>query len=298
MLRFLKKIILFTLLFFAVNYAYLLIIEHYNYDFKKSIEAVNMEHQNYSCLALGNSLVMDGIDAELLTKKGLSSYNFAIGGANLKSNYIQLIHYLENNENPKFVLLGTTSLNSLERKKSDEAIHPIIEYNYKPIDWLNYKNLPMIKFRWLSIEMLKLLVSSDHRMAEVVLGQYKTKRQVGDKTGFKNKSNKQINLKALIENKYLSKIDSICKENDIRFLVVEMPGYKKSQNSMDIGPFSLKNMKNDISFINLNNHNLCSELFNDNSDWLGNSHLNEYGAEKLTNYIFEKFLSQNLNNIK
>ena len=67
---------------------------------------------------------------------------------------------------------------------------------------------------------------------------------------------------------------------------------------MDIGPFSLKNMKNDISFINLNNHNLCSELFNDNSDWLGNSHLNEYGAEKLTNYIFEKFLSQNLNNIK
>ena len=298
MLRFLKKIILFTLLFFAVNYAYLLIIEHYNYDFKKSIEAVNMEHQNYSCLALGNSLVMDGIDAELLTKKGLSSYNFAIGGANLKSNYIQLIHYLENNENPKFVLLGTASLNSLERKKSDEAIHPIIEYNYKPFDWLNYKNLPMIKFRWLSIEMLKLLVSSDHRKAELVLGQYKTKRQVGDKTEFKNKSNKEINLKAIIENKYLYKIDSICKKNDIRFLVFEMPGYKKSQNSLDIGPFNLKNMKNDISFINLNNNNLCSELFNDEKDWLGNSHLNEYGAEKLTNYIFEKFLSQNLNNIK
>ena len=45
-----------------------------------------------------------------------------------------------------------------------------------------------------------------------------------------------------------------------------------------------------IKIYNLNNRVLCKELFDDKNDWLGNSHLNKYGARKLTKYIYENIL--------
>ena len=51
---------------------------------------------------------------------------------------------------------------------------------------------------------------------------------------------------------------------------------------------------NSIEIYNLNNKDLCTQLFDSKNDWLGNSHLNEYGAEKLTKYIYENILDKRL----
>ena len=290
MKQYIIKVLLFLILFLIGNYLYLYIIKKIDNGFSKSVEISNFKDMKYDCIILGNSLSLDGIDTEYLTNKGISAYNFGLGGTNLRSNYIQLTHYLSENQKPKFIILGLSSILSNYRSSiSDEPLHPIIEHIYG-ISSITYENLPVIKFKWLASEILKKIALKDHREAKVVLGQLKTKRIVPDRTNYNNRNDsilKYENYKGAI---YLFKIDSICKLNNIDIINIEMPGFKNTQNNIPIGPHILNGSNNTFKIYNLNNKKICLELFDSNNDWLGNSHLNEYGALKLTKYINENIL--------
>ena len=222
----------------------------------------------------------------------LSAYNLAIGGANLKTNYIQLEHYLKNNNKPKLVLLGLSSLTAFDKIKNDESVHPIVAYNYNLIDWSEVANIPMIKFKWLATEMLKTMVSKDHRDAKIVNGQYKTTRKVVDDTKYNRNINTSINDSSIHKLKYLIKIDSICNKNSVQLYILDMPGFKSTQNKFPLEFRLLIDEHRESNVINLNNKDLIIKLLDNRNDWLGNSHLNKYGAEKVTKYIFDDFLVQ------
>ena len=273
-----------------VNYGFLLLIQHFDKNFAKAIEIKEFNDKKNQGVILGNSLTLDGIDVEYLTNKGIDSYNFALGGSTLKSNYIQLMYYLKNNDKPDFILLGLgSSLKNYSSSKSAESVHPIINYCYNDLN-LTIDNLPMIKFKWLATENLKKLVSKQHRETKIVLGQLKIKRKVLDNTKYKDKVKSQIFFDDYKGAKYLFKIDSVCKVNNIELITIEMPGYKKTQNDIPLGPNFIKYKNDSIRIYNMNNRDLCKKLFDDKNDWVGNSHLNEYGAKKLTKYIYENIL--------
>jgi hypothetical protein len=61
-----------------------------------------------------------------------------------------------------------------------------------------------------------------------------------------------------------------------------MPGYKETQNLSEIGPHLL-NFNNGCSanLYNLDSKDFCT-IFDSEKDWIGNSHLNEFGATKFT----------------
>ena len=141
-----------------------------------------------------------------------------------------------------------------------------------------------------TVENLKKLVSKDHRDAKLILGQLRIKRKVSDNTSNKKKLKTKMSYEDYKGAKYLFKIDSLCKTNDIELIVIEMPGYKKTQNNIPIGPNTIIYSNDSLQIYNFNNRRLCKELFNDKNDWLGNSHLNEFGARKLTDYIFKSIL--------
>lgn len=83
----------------------------------------------------------------------------------------------------------------------------------------------------------------------------------------------------------------MCKSKQISFYALGMPGYRSTQNQIPTGLDHLKIENNNIlHFINLNNTDFCKETFNTQKDWLGNSHLNEYGARKLTKYLYNNYL--------
>lgn len=290
MKRYVFKVILFAFLFLIVNYIYLELVKKYDWNFSKSVEISDFQNQDFECIVLGNSLALDGIDTNFLMRNGIKSYNFALGGTGLKSNYIQLKEYLNVNKKPKIILLGLDS--SLKNYKSiniNESVHPVIDYCYNERN-LKIDNLPMIKFKWLAAENFKKLISKDHRDAKLVHGQLKIKRSVPDNSKYKDEVNKTVSIEDYKGAKYLFKIDSICKRNNIKLLNIEMPGFKKTQNEIPIGPNFIKDSVNSLILYNLNNKELCKNLFDHNKDWLGNSHLNEYGARKLTNHIYEKIL--------
>ena len=292
MKRLIYRISIFIIIIIVFNILYIQYLKQYDSEFKKTYAIAKMENQNYDCIILGNSIAYDGIDTQYLTLQGLKSYNFALGGENLESSYIQLHHYLENNNKPKVVIYGLSPGN-YDGSNLPNKIHPTVAYSYGLIDKFTIRSIPVIKFQWLAIEPVKKLFSKDHREASVVNGQLKTKKTIPDNTQYKKELKSKISIDDFKGATFLFKMDSICRINNIPFIALGMPGYRNTQNE---APESLQILKygndKELHFINLNNKDFCTKTFTNKKDWLGNSHLNEYGAKKLTEHLYEYYLKK------
>ena len=293
MKTFLYKIVLITIVFALTNFLYIEVLKKTDWSLSKVYKILHFEDKDFDYLFLGASLTLDGIDAQYLTNKGIDSYNFGTQGTSIRSSYIQLNHYLKNNKKPEVVLLGVGSLSKSYKDYNNEFTISV-PYQYFYFDnKLSFENLPMVKFRGLAIENLKQVVSKEHREAEFVRGQLRIKKKVPDNTKYKQKLDRTIHVSDYEGASHLFKIDSVCKKNDIKILVLEMPGFKKTQNLIPVGPHKLWDETHDtIVLYNLNNKDLVSKLINSKNDWLGNSHLNQYGAKKLTKYIYDTILKK------
>ena len=73
-----------------------------------------------------------------------------------------------------------------------------------------------------------------------------------------------------------------------------MPGYRNTQNVQKMGPIEIS-LENDskAKLFNFNSVEFCS-IFDSNKDWIGNSHLNEFGAEKFTIEFIRVLRSHNI----
>jgi hypothetical protein len=81
---------------------------------------------------------------------------------------------------------------------------------------------------------------------------------------------------------WIGEIAKLCNQNGIELLILELPGYKVTQNLTKIGPHMIHfNNGYSAKLYNFNSKNFCT-IFDSNIDWIGNSHLNEFGATKFT----------------
>ena len=230
MKRFIINICLIAILFAVVNALYLALLFWTDISFIKRCESMHFNDPDYELLVIGNSLATDAFDTELLTHKGLSSYNLAIPGSSVKTNYIQLKEYLlKYSKTPKYVILG---MGTYTGTFEDETIHPIVEYTSQGYTY-KISDIPMMKFRWLAIELLKKMVSSSQRNVKVSSGQFKFRKVRTDKTHYKNNTF-QIDKYGKSHN--IQKIAALCKENKIELILIELPGFKKVQNINETGP--------------------------------------------------------------
>lgn len=284
MKRFLIKLTVFGLGLLILNLLYFLLIFYTDWDFIKRTESLNLSNPTFDLLVLGNSLAMDGIDTEYLSEQGISSYNMAIGGSSLKTNFIQLEEYLNRYEHkPSYVILGLGSyMNNFERND----IHPIVAYTMEEHQY-TLNDLPFIKFKWLGAELMKKLVSSAHRNATISHGQLKFKKAKTDKTT--SNPTLQLNLDKYRSAKWIFEILEVCAAHRIQVFVIEMPGFKKTQNMNTLGPYTLAFNENNYRLYNFNSKKFC-RIFDDSKDWIGNNHLNEVGAEKFTKQLFDEIL--------
>lgn len=279
--------IFFILYFFLINFLYIEIIINSDIDFKKRLESLKFDNPDFDLIVLGASTSLDGIDNELLTVNGIKSYNLAIGGCTVKTNYIQLKEYLTKYRiKPQYVLL---CLNEPLIKSFDEdIIHPIVEVTMKDHRY-TIDDIPILKFKWLGFEFFKKIISKNHRKVKLVYGQAKFQKSVSDKTSFKNSS---LNLNEFASSYWIGEIAGLCNTYGIKFILMEMPGFKETQNLSEIGPYSII-FKNGSSaeLYNFNNRAFC-DIFDPKKDWIGNSHLNEYGAKKLSKELMSLLKAQ------
>jgi hypothetical protein len=280
MKKFAIKVSIFSLIylsfFILINIIYIGTLALTDWDCQKRIESLKFHNPDFELLVLGASTSSCGIDTEYLTSAGIKSYNLAIGGNSIRTCYIQLEEYLiKYSKRPKYVLLGINP--PIQKLFDDNSINPLVEivmkdYNFKITD------VPVLKFRWLGAELIMKLLNSKHRNAKLSYGQIKYKENIPDNTNYTELHSEVSRIEASY---WIGELVKLCNENGIEIIILEMPGYKETQNFSEIGPSTL-NFRNGYSanLYNFNSKDFCT-IF-DPDDWIVNSHLNESGANKFS----------------
>ncbi|MDB5275532.1 MAG: hypothetical protein JWR61_487 [Ferruginibacter sp.] len=275
--------------FIVANGLYLFLLPHIDWEFRKTKEAHGFKNQHLKVLVFGNSTAMDGVNTDLIDKHFGPAYNFSVGGASLLTNYIQLSDYLLHNERPEKVLLFLSSAHV--KYYNPNEVNPIVDYYYGnslPVSGL--KDIPLFKFRWLVIENIKKLLSTNHRTAKIIKGQLRIKSIVPDNSSKKNDTTIRCLNESFYNNEgyeYMWRIASLCKERNIQFEVFELPCWKFAQNECADLVLQNKVIQNHFNLImhNLNNYSKCDTLLDPNKDWLSLNHLNYNGSIKVTSEI-------------
>lgn len=284
-----RKILFFVLFFILftviINTVFLFIIAFTDWDFIKRRESLNFDEPGYKVLVLGTSLAEYGIDTELLTANNLKSYNLSFVGSSIKTNYIQLEEYLSRYQvKPDYVLLGVNSF--LERFDND-GIQPVVEFTMKGHRF-GIKDLPISKFNWAGMELIKKFFMSKYRQTYVSFGQKKCTYYVPDMSDY---NEILLDLEKYKSAYWIGKISQLCSGSGIRLILIEMPGINETQNTSPLGPYEIEYDRGGIATLfNFNNREFC-DFINDDSDWAGLSHFNMYGARKFTSELLKTVFS-------
>lgn len=281
MKAFLYKVLIFTLLLVVFNYFYLILVKSTDWGFKKRIESISFGNPAFDVLIIGNSLALDGIDAGYMSEVGHNTYNLAIGGASVRTSYVQLKEYLEMYDyTPEIVILG---LGSYTGTFSSATIHPVVEFTSKEHSF-GPGDIPVVKFKWMFKEMLKKILSKHHRDAFLVNGQLRFNKQMPDDTrivpGLK------LPVEKYTRNKTIHDIIALCNHYNITLYIVEMPGYKFVRHQVPVENLVLDPVNKNGYFLDYNTVSFGT-TFNDQTDWVGNSHLNVDGARKFTRVLIQ-----------
>ena len=272
---------LYAVVFFVlINFLYIRVISRTDTDFKKRLESLEFSDPDFDLLVLGASTTMDGIDTKFLTSMGIPSYNFAIGGATIRTNLIQLKEYLERcSEKPRYVVLGVNT--AMVQDFDDDGINPIVEVTMKDHKFC-LQDAPILKFKWLGFEFLKPYVSKAHRASEVLYGQFRTQKTVYDMTEY---TEQDLDIERFENSYWIGELIKFCEQEDLNLIIIELPGFRATQNQTKAGLHEIRH-KNGYPglLLNYNARDFC-EIFDPKKDWLGNSHLNVFGAEKFTRVI-------------
>jgi len=276
-----------TLIFIVLNVLYFGIVVNPCLEFRKRMESMKFEDPDFDLLVIGASTSFDAFDTELLTANGIKSYNLAMGGSSVKANYIQLMEYMDMyKRKPEYVILGLNA--PLMQTFDDEVVNPIIEVTMEDHKYC-LNDAPILKFKWLGFEFLKTLVSENHREAKMVLGQLKFQKNIPDQTSYRDL---ELDFNKYESSFWIGEVVRLCDENDIELIIIEMPGYKVTQNLTETGPHTISFSNGYTANLYNFNSQEFSSVFDSNSDWVGNSHLNEFGAIKFTNEIIRLLKEQ------
>lgn len=284
--QFIKKCFWFLGIIILANAAYLGILLVLSPGFKKVYEVHSFKNQKFDLLIYGNSMALDGIDSEYLQKQGIKNYNMAIAGDHISTSYMMLQEYLKNNQKPRIVAIGLSSAIGKSYLNPVPYKNPEVEFFYHP-NWFEIiSNPPMLNFQWLAVDLLKILMSSDHRHAQMILGQWKTKKIIADHSVYKNQSTQAVDY----SDPYLAQMVQLCAQKGIKVLLLELPGSNATRNKLPYtSTITLRNGQT-ITLHNLNNITISQNLIDAQKDWLAADHLNEFGGRKITEYWYQTVL--------
>ncbi len=288
MSNFFKKCFWFLAIVVVINVIYLLVLLCFSPGFKKIYEISNFKNQNFETIVLGNSMALDGIDSDYLSKNGMSTYNLSVAGDHVSTSLFLLEDYLKNNSKPKTIVVGLSSAIGKSYLNPVPFTNPEVEFFYHP-NWIsNCTNPPLFNFQWLAVDLLKILISKDHRNAKMILGQWKTQKVIPDTSVFKSATATTIDY----QDAYLLKIIQLCESHGIQVILVELPGSNSNRNSL---PFqytiTLKNQSTGVVY-NLNNNEVSSSILDPATDWLAPDHLNQKGGMKITEFLLKNVLQK------
>ena len=265
----------------VINAIFLALIAKTDWDYVKRLESLRWEDPRYELLIMGSSLAEYGIDSELISSKGIESFNLAVVGSSIKTNYVQLEEYLTSYPHkPQNVILA---MNAYLEEFNQEGIQPVIEFTMKGHRY-GKKDVPISKFNWAGMELLKKLMKPHYRKMEVAQGQKRNNTSEYDHSEFQEL---YLNIDKYESAKWMGEIARLCDEYGVTFIAVEIPGVKETQNLSEVGPYLLQFGNGHSAYLyNFNEQDLCTALQIE-EDVCGLSHLNRHGARIFTEALVD-----------
>ncbi len=289
MKKFIKKCVLAVLILIVINVIAFFVLMAVNPMIKKVYESANFKNKKFDLLVFGNSMTVDGIDCEYLSQKGIDSYNLATNGSHMCSSLLQLKEYLKHNEKPKAVIIGLPSATGQSLLNKVPYPNPLVDFFYEPSLEHCILNPPPVNLRWLYVESLKILVSKAHRESEIVRGQWKSPKVIADDSTFKDKK-----TEFQYDNADFQEFIKVCKTHGIQVIPIEMPGATENRNSFPYQyPIDLAD-RTQLKLYNLNNYDISKKIIDSKTDWLASDHLNQIGGRKLTAFVYDNILKNQL----
>lgn len=283
MKKFFRKLFWFVAVVIGLNVLYLILLLFCSPSFNKAYEVSRFENKKFDAIILGNSMALDAVDASYLSRNGISTYNLSVAGNHVSTSLLLLEDYLAKNQKPRYVVVGLSSAIGKSYLNPVPFANPEVDFFYHPSLWHNIINPPLLNFQWLAVDLLKIMISKDHRNASMELGQWKTKKIIPDQSALAKSNNPIISY----DDPYLKKILEICDQNKIELILTELPGSRANRNNLPFkSAYTLSNGK-DITIYNLNNDKVSEALIDPGKDWLAADHLNQFGGEKITAYLLK-----------
>ena len=267
------KFVLFIAKWFAViaviNFLYGLALIKTDWSIQSTIEFFHKYDDNIDVLVVGNSLGLDGIDAEMISKKlNINCYNACIGGGSLSEALFRTEYAIDHN-NIKTVILASNI--DYIRDCGDEHV---VTSNFRS-DYYLFQNF-LFNYQFFHIDILKKFVSQDYRSNQIQKGQLKiestyidsTKIDYSQKEFFLNDLNCFLELKETLESK------------NIKLIFVNMPLFKENRHNILCSDVS-------TNIVNLNGQSIEKII---KSNHFGSiNHLNKNGAEIITKELLKRY---------
>jgi hypothetical protein len=262
-----------------------------DYSEPKLLESLTFHGKQLDIAFLGNSLTLEGVSPQVIDSRlGISSYNFALGGASLLESEFQLRHYLAGNPPPRLVALGVY----LDAPERYTGISPALYYALSPelrtLYWSEsqtleqqgfdrsfvlFNRLAAYRYRGVVDLIIKWLATSEDTRPRFVLGQAQAAfSRAAIDPGLPRRAAFPINE--------LQSFLAFCRARSIRVLVFEPPLYPGERELISNRREILEQVAGAdfISFADLGSSY-------SREDWVNLNHLNVRGAEKFSDRLAE-----------
>jgi len=267
-----------------------------------------LEENSIDVLFLGSSQIMTSISpVRIYEKTGISSYNMGTEQQNMVLSYYLLKEALRF-QSPRIVVLDVFFLFPYNGNPS--PLNSNEEFVRKPIDYMKWSSN-----KWETIRTVCSL-DTDHDIKSYLFPFLRFHSRWNDLTLedftylFKNKENTLMGFSinkviapqsfqgfvpgssSLTEELpetmriYFEKIISLCKEENITLVLIKTP--RGDGSFGEVRHNTVKNLadENGLVFLDFNEKSLMEEIhFDASNDYMDFSHINLYGAEKISDYL-------------
>lgn len=275
-----------------------------------------LDNNSIDVLFLGSSQIMTAVSPmQLYDKTGVPSYSLGTEQQNLVTSYYLLKEALQYQQ-PKAVVLDVLFMYSYY---GDSALNSKEEFVRKTFDYMKWS-----PNKWEAVQTLCTL-DEQHEIQNYLFPFLRYHSRWSDLSLsdftylFRNKANPQkgFSIATLKENLdfrgftlsdssaaavpsetmalYFEKIAALCAENDISLILIKTPRGNGSFSEAEHKGIQMLADQHGLDFIDFNEKTLFDQIgFHPETDYMDVSHVNYYGAVKITEYLSE-YLSEEFN---
>lgn len=256
----------------------------------KLSEALAFHDQTFDILYLGDSLTLEGINAETVDSLlGTHGYNFALGGASILESEMQLRYFLAHNPKPRLVALGLY----INQPNRPAGVRPGLYFslptelrvlyedklrNFEGMtidrSFVAFNSLPAYRYRNTLDLLLKAALSSQRQRPTFVQGQAQVFFSRPASLGHRHDSTLNLaELRSLL---------SFCREQQLPVFLFEPPnhaGYSTLTRNRGALLSAIREMADGNTTLWFTSYADTGINYR-SSEWVNLNHLNAAGSEK------------------